>query len=79
MKTPKFIYRCSDCGHEEPKWLGRCPECGEWNTLVETASSPAGTGGRRTAEKKMPQTFPLASLECKDESRVSSGIASTRT
>jgi len=26
-------------------------------------------------EKKMPQTFPLASLECKDESRVSSGIA----
>ena len=75
MKPPKFIYRCSECGHEEPKWLGRCPECGEWNTLVETASSPAGTGGRRVTEKKMPQTFPLASLECKDESRVSSGIA----
>jgi DNA repair protein RadA/Sms len=74
MKTPKPIYRCSDCGHEEPKWLGRCPECGEWNTLVEAASSPAGTG-RRGTEKKMPQTFPLASLECKDESRVSSGIA----
>jgi len=74
MKPPKFIYRCSGCGHEEPKWLGRCPECGEWNTLVETDSAPAITGGRR-AVKKMPQTFPLASLECKDETRVSSGIA----
>jgi DNA repair protein RadA/Sms len=74
MKPPKFIYRCSGCGHEEPKWLGRCPECGEWNTLVETSSAPAVTGGRR-AVKKMPQTFPLASLECKDESRISSGIA----
>jgi hypothetical protein len=20
MIPPKFIYRCSDCGHEEPKW-----------------------------------------------------------
>jgi DNA repair protein RadA/Sms len=75
MKPPKSVYRCSDCGHEEPKWLGRCPECGEWNTLVETDSSPAGKGGRKAAGIKMPQTFPLASLECKDESRVSSGIA----
>ncbi|MDR2923365.1 MAG: DNA repair protein RadA [Treponema sp.] len=74
MKTPKIVYRCSGCGHEEPKWLGRCPECGEWNTLVEAASSPAGTGGRKPG-KKTPQTFPLASLECKDESRASSGIA----
>jgi len=74
MKTPKLIYRCSGCGHEEPKWLGRCPECGEWNTLVETDSAPAVTGGRR-AVKKIPQTFPLASLDCKDETRVSSGIA----
>jgi DNA repair protein RadA/Sms len=74
MKTPKHIYRCSGCGHEEPKWLGRCPECGEWNTLVETASAPAGTGSRRQG-KKTPQTFSLASLECKDESRASSGIA----
>jgi DNA repair protein RadA/Sms len=74
MKPPKFIYRCSGCGHEEPKWLGRCPECGEWNTLVEAESTPAVIGSRR-AVKKMPQTFPLASLECKDEGRVSSGIA----
>jgi len=74
MKPPKFIYRCSGCGHEEPKWLGRCPECGEWNTLVEAESTPTGVSNRR-AGKKMPQTFPLASLECKDESRVSSGIA----
>jgi DNA repair protein RadA/Sms len=72
MKTPKCIYRCSACGREEPKWLGRCPECGEWNTLVEAV--PAGTDSRR-AGKKTPQTFPLASLECKDESRISSGIA----
>jgi DNA repair protein RadA/Sms len=74
MKTPKFIYRCSGCGHEEPKWLGRCPECGEWNTLAESESAPARTGGHR-AVKKMPRTFPLASLESNEENRVSSGIA----
>jgi DNA repair protein RadA/Sms len=81
MKTRQFVYRCSSCGHEEPKWLGRCPECGEWNTLVETATSPAGkkTGGRREG-KGLPQSWPLASVESGEGvaggegARISSGL-----
>jgi len=78
MKTRQFIYRCSSCGHEEPKWLGRCPECGEWNTLVETATAPRGKGtvSRRESEgPKLPQSWPLASVESRDGGRISTGIA----
>ncbi|MCL2126736.1 MAG: DNA repair protein RadA [Treponema sp.] len=76
MKARNFIYRCSSCGHEEPKWLGRCPECGEWNTLIETAVSPAGKGSGGKREKRgLPQSWPLASVESRDGGRVSSGIA----
>ena len=70
MKTRKSFYLCSSCGHQEPKWLGRCPECGEWNTLIETASVDTKTGSRRG----IPQTIPLASVESKENARVSSGI-----
>jgi DNA repair protein RadA/Sms len=72
MKTPKFIYRCSGCGHEEPKWLGRCPECGEWNTLAETAASPAVKGKGKAPG--LPQSWPLASVGSSDGGRISSGI-----
>jgi DNA repair protein RadA/Sms len=76
MKTRKFVYRCSACGHEEPKWLGRCPECGEWNTLIETAAT---VGGKVTKNREgkvgLPQSWPLASVESRDGGRVSSRIA----
>ena len=75
MKTPKVIYRCSGCGHEEPKWLGRCPECGEWNTLVETASSPLAKNKSRAKGSGLPQSWPLASVEDRDCGRISTGIA----
>ncbi|MDR0623243.1 MAG: DNA repair protein RadA [Treponema sp.] len=74
MKKPKaFIFRCSDCGHEEPKWLGRCPECGEWNTLIETAAAaggPASFGGL----SRIPQSLPLASVDPQEGNRTGSGI-----
>ena len=73
MKSRKFIFKCSSCGHEEPKWLGRCPECGEWNTLIETAvgdSSKAARGGKRG----LPQSLPLLSVDPHEGSRISSGI-----
>ena len=76
MKTRKFVYRCSSCGHEEPKWLGRCPECGEWNTLVETVATPApGAKGGKREDRPVPQSLPLASVESKEGGRISSGIA----
>jgi DNA repair protein RadA/Sms len=76
MKTRKFVYRCSACGHEEPKWLGRCPECGEWNTLIETAAVTGGKLVKSREGKKggLPQSWPLASVESRDGGRVSSGI-----
>jgi DNA repair protein RadA/Sms len=76
MKNRHWIYRCSACGHEEPKWLGRCPECGEWNTLVETAATPAGSGRRGKGDSpSLPQSWPLASVESTEGGRISSGIA----
>jgi DNA repair protein RadA/Sms len=76
MKTRKFVYRCSSCGHEEPKWLGRCPECGEWNTLIETAraSGTGGGSGGRAGKAVLPQSLPLAAVESQEGSRISSGI-----
>jgi DNA repair protein RadA/Sms len=78
-KQKSFIFRCSSCGHEEPKWLGRCPECGEWNTLIETAASNAAgkvagfTADRNT--RKTPHSYPLASVDPQEGTRISSGIA----
>jgi DNA repair protein RadA/Sms len=73
MKKQKtFIFRCSACGHEEPKWLGRCPECGEWNTLIETAVSPAGRPSRNG--RVIPQSIPLVSVDPQEGSRIGSGI-----
>ena len=76
-KTRAFIFRCSNCGHEEPKWLGRCPECGEWNTLVETAASSGGAAGGFGKGKaaKMPQSLPLSAVDPQEGTRISSGIA----
>ncbi|MDR2793640.1 MAG: DNA repair protein RadA [Treponema sp.] len=78
-KQKSFIFRCSNCGHEEPKWLGRCPECGEWNTLIETAASDsAGTAAGfapRSCAAKAPHSYPLSSIDPQESVRISSGIA----
>lgn len=77
-KQKNFIFRCSNCGHEEPKWLGRCPECGEWNTLIETASpdsAGAAAGASRGRHTKAPRSYPLSSVDPQESARISSGIA----
>ncbi|MFP4180727.1 MAG: hypothetical protein ACLFSA_11795, partial [Spirochaetaceae bacterium] len=45
MSKRKSYFECSECGHEEGKWLGRCPSCGRWNTFLEIALPPGGSGG----------------------------------
>jgi DNA repair protein RadA/Sms len=78
MKKQKgFVFRCSQCGHEEPKWLGRCPECGEWNTLAETAvSAPGGRGGggQGRVDGGMAVSMPLSQVDANEGARISSGI-----
>jgi DNA repair protein RadA/Sms len=58
--------------------LGRCPECGEWNTLIETAVSPAGLNNPVTASGKgrgvLPQSLPLSSVDPQEGKRIGSGI-----
>ncbi|HEX7712469.1 MAG TPA: ATPase domain-containing protein, partial [Bacillota bacterium] len=34
-KSPKKVYYCENCGHQEHKWVGRCPACHEWGTMQE--------------------------------------------
>ncbi|MDR1073371.1 MAG: AAA family ATPase, partial [Treponema sp.] len=77
-KQKNFIFRCSNCGHEEPKWLGCCPECGEWNTLIETASPDSAgvaAGASRGHHAKAPRSYPLSSVDPQESARISSGIA----
>lgn len=76
-KQRSVVFRCSSCSHEEPKWLGRCPACGEWNTLIETAIPPGGKAAAFTkgGAKGLAQSIPLSSVESREGSRISSGIA----
>ncbi|MDR2096704.1 MAG: DNA repair protein RadA [Treponema sp.] len=81
MKKQKaFVFKCSSCGREEPKWLGRCPECGEWNTLIETAVSPAQGLSRSPGASSgkdrnvVPQSLPLSSVDPQEGKRIGSGI-----
>ncbi|MDR2447481.1 MAG: DNA repair protein RadA [Treponema sp.] len=77
-KQKNFIFRCSNCGHEEPKWLGRCPECGEWNVLIEAASpgsADVAAGVSRGRHVKTPRSYPLSSVDPQESVRISSGIA----
>jgi DNA repair protein RadA/Sms len=75
-KQRPYVYKCAECGHEEPKWLGRCPECGRWNTLTETAAGSApGRAHSPGADRPIPQSLPLSSVNPQEGSRISSGIS----
>jgi len=75
-KQKNFFYKCISCGKAEPKWLGRCPECGEWNTFVETATNSfmSSSRGHNKHGDGLPQTFPLATVDPIEGSRIGSGI-----
>jgi DNA repair protein RadA/Sms len=75
-KQKSFIFRCSNCGHEEPKWFGRCPACGEWNSASEVASAGKDSSGfnAKRDDGKTPRSFPLSAIDPEEGSRISSGI-----
>lgn len=57
-KARRTVFLCQQCGRESLKWLGRCPGCQSWNSLVETASGPAGApsfGPARSAASELAQ------------------------
>ncbi|MGM9652056.1 MAG: DNA repair protein RadA [Eubacteriales bacterium] len=80
MKTPKKIYRCTECDAQSPKWLGRCPECGAWNTLEEeTYAPPAPAVSASSVSRLRPaaeaRAVPIDELEEGDCRRTLTGIA----
>ncbi len=73
MARPKTVYSCQQCGYQSPKWHGRCPDCQQWNSLVEEQSVPAtGHNSRALAEPGRP--VPLATVDCRSEDRLRTGI-----
>ncbi len=79
MKS-KVEFVCTECGNITSKWFGKCPACGEWNTLEEQevsvsqkkSSFSSGTHTARIHEK--PVSFPINSIDIKDEPRSQTGI-----
>src|SRR5512135_1100619 len=73
MAKPKSVYSCTECGGQSPKWQGQCPHCNAWNTLVETAATPAPTrfnpvAGQRSAVRT------LGSVDARDAPRFPTGM-----
>ncbi len=56
----RTVFVCQQCGSQSARWLGRCPECGEWNSLVETAETPAPSTRSWGVPRSAP--VPLAAL-----------------
>jgi DNA repair protein RadA/Sms len=78
MSKAKSAYVCTGCGAQLPRWQGQCPQCREWNTLVETVlerSSGGGAPHRQGITGAVAKMQTLASLEPREEPRISSGIA----
>lgn len=58
---------CASCEAMASKWSGRCDRCGEWNTLVESTTSPGRTR-RRPAR-------PIGEIDGDPDAVTSSGLA----
>jgi len=70
-KGSEFI--CQKCEFASPKWLGKCPNCGEWNSFVETLTSPQKSSpGRKSAHAQTPVS--LTSVPSKQTVRVNTKL-----
>ncbi len=74
MAKARTLYSCTECGGTAPKWQGQCPHCGAWNTLVETAITPAAKRFETVAGARSAVT-PLASVSAQENERIPTGLA----
>ena len=75
MAKVKSVYVCQSCGSQTSQWTGQCPSCGEWNTLVETVSSPSvKKGGLSRARGVVSKPVKLSQVTTASITRVSSQI-----
>ncbi len=56
MTKSTSIYTCSECGTRASKWSGRCMSCGAWDSLRESAATPARRAAHLAPALK-PQKF----------------------
>jgi DNA repair protein RadA/Sms len=73
VAKPKTAYTCTECGGQAPKWQGQCPHCGVWNTLVETAATPAAARFESVAGARSTVTT-LASVKPRASFRIATGL-----
>jgi len=73
MPKPKTVYACTECGGTVPKWQGQCPHCSAWNTLVESAATPAPTRFQ-TVTGARSEVRPLASIVARENARIPTGL-----
>jgi len=73
MPKPKTVYACTECGGTVPKWQGQCPHCSAWNTLVESAATPAPTRFQTVAGARS-EVRPLASIVARENARIPTGL-----
>ncbi|MBF4163841.1 DNA repair protein RadA [Nocardioides acrostichi] len=69
-KTPRPVYRCSECGWETGKWVGRCGECQAWGSVAE-AAKPAL---RAEATPVTSRAVPIGQVAVEDAAFRSSGV-----
>ncbi len=76
MKKAKSLFICQKCSAESTSWSGQCASCGEWNTLVETVSTPSKTDKKvYSLDLNSPSLKQLSKIPAESLKRLSSGIA----
>jgi DNA repair protein RadA/Sms len=75
MAKVKSVFTCNECGASTPKWVGQCPSCGAWNTLFESAVTPAVhvRAGRQYGEP-VPARY-LAEVAAEKIARIPTGVS----
>lgn len=71
MAKVKSLYVCQNCGNQVSQWMGQCPQCGEWNTFVETLSTPTVTVSR-TSNLSSTKPIKLSEVVSETPKRISS-------
>ncbi|MBP7760462.1 DNA repair protein RadA [Candidatus Saccharibacteria bacterium] len=76
MTKLKTTYTCQLCGASYGKWAGRCENCGAWNSLVESAATPAGKTAVSRSQGKLLEAKRLDAVKIDSvKDRQSTGIA----
>jgi DNA repair protein RadA/Sms len=72
MSKVKKQYVCASCGCITIKWFGCCPECKEWNSLVESQTSPHNH--KKGGSASLVDLTTLDAIDSQSQERMYSGI-----